>query len=195
MCTLSHLEPTNLMNRLKIITAACVLTFSIGCDQVTKIAAREHLQGEQMQSFLGDTFRLTYAENSGAFLSLGASLPDTWRTLIFVVFVSVFLLGFLVWMFRAKNVSMWTIIASTLIVGGGVGNLIDRIAFDGRVTDFLNMGIGSLRTGIFNVADIWIMVGAALMIILSFRGDHDQKSTEPGGTEAIEDASTPTQSS
>ena len=183
------------MNRLKIITAACVLTFSIGCDQVTKIAAREHLQGEQMQSFLGDTFRLTYAENSGAFLSLGASLPDTWRTLIFVVFVSVFLLGFLVWMFRAKNVSMWTIIASTLIVGGGVGNLIDRIAFDGRVTDFLNMGIGSLRTGIFNVADIWIMVGAALMIILSFRGDHDQKSTEPGGTEAIEDASTPTQSS
>lgn len=166
------------MNRLKIITAACVLLFSIGCDQATKIAARQHLQGEQMQSFLGDTFRLTYAENSGAFLSLGASLPDTWRTIIFVVFVAIFLIGFLIWMFRSKHVSMWTIVASTLIVGGGIGNLIDRVAFDGRVTDFMNMGIGSLRTGIFNVADIWIMVGAALMLILSFKGDLDPSKQE-----------------
>jgi len=53
-----------------------------------------------------------------------------------------------------------------LIVGGGLGNLIDRLFFGGKVTDFVSMGIGPLRTGIFNVADVAIMFGSLGMFLL-----------------------------
>ena len=53
----------------------------------------------------------------------------------------------------------------TLLLAGAVGNLIDRIRLDGLVIDFLNLGIGPLRTGIFNVADMAIMAGAVLLVI------------------------------
>lgn len=165
------------MKRLKLPIILATLIFSIGCDQVTKIAARDHLQGQQMQSYIGDTFRLTYAENSGAFLSLGSTLPDTWRTIIFVVLVAIFLGGFFIWMLRSKHLTWTALMASTLIVGGGIGNLIDRVVFDGKVTDFMNMGIGDLRTGIFNVADIWIVVGAVMMIIVSFQKPPEEEET------------------
>lgn len=55
--------------------------------------------------------------------------------------------------------------ALALICGGGIGNLIDRVRFDGHVTDFLNLGVGSIRTGIFNVADMALMIGVALFFL------------------------------
>ena len=59
----------------------------------------------------------------------------------------------------------------TLLIAGGLGNLIDRLVY-GYVTDFLNVGIGSLRTGIFNVADMAIMLGVGLLF---FAGDGEGK--------------------
>lgn len=59
-------------------------------------------------------------------------------------------------------------IALSLAVGGGIGNLIDRIAF-GSVTDFLNFGIGQVRTGIFNVADMAIMAGLFLFLYAAMK--------------------------
>ena len=140
-----------------------VLFGSVGCDQVTKVAARDYLAGRGTLSYLGDIFRLTYAENHGAFLGLGSTLPETTRTLIFTGLVGVVLLGLLIWVFRTANISKMAVLAASLVIGGGIGNLIDRIAFDGGVTDFLNMGIGTLRTGIFNLADVWIMAGVFLL--------------------------------
>ena len=142
-----------------------VLFTSVACDQVTKIGARKYLEGEGTTSYLGDTFRLTYIENHGAFLGLGSSLPEFWRTMIFVVFVTAMLIGVVVWTIRTPKVSTLALVSLSLVVGGGVGNLIDRVLFDGGVTDFLNIGIGSLRTGIFNVADVWIMLGAGLLFL------------------------------
>ncbi len=163
----------------KLAIIAFVLLGSVGCDQVTKVAAREHLSGRGTISYLGDTFRLTYAENHGAFLSLGASLPGYARTLIFTGVVGIFLAGFAWWLFRTKAISTTMAVASALVIGGGIGNLIDRIAFNGGVTDFMNMGIGGLRTGIFNVADVWIMVGVFLIALSpEIRG-----SKEPGEPE------------
>ncbi len=144
-----------------------ILATSVGCDQVTKIAARQHLEGQGTQSFLGDTFRLTYTENYGAFLGMGSNLPDPVRNLIFVGLVSIFLVGFLVWILRTRELSRTALVSATLIIGGGIGNLIDRVLFDGGVTDFMNLGIGPVRTGIFNVADVWIVVGAAALLLLS----------------------------
>ncbi len=56
------------------------------------------------------------------------------------------------------------IVALTLLAASGLGNLIDRLAYDGRVTDFLNMGFHSLRTGIFNVADLVGVIGVAILL-------------------------------
>jgi signal peptidase II len=64
-----------------------------------------------------------------------------------------------------------TAVALSLICGGGCGNLIDRIAHGGYVIDFLNVGVGGLRTGIFNIADMAIMAGALLMVLPSAKRD------------------------
>ncbi|MBA2663551.1 MAG: signal peptidase II [Bradymonadaceae bacterium] len=142
-----------------------VLLGSVGCDQVTKVVAREHLDGRATLSYLGDTFRLTYVENHGAFLGMGSTLPESVRTLIFVGLVSLSLAVFLFWVLRTSLLSTTTVVASGLLIGGGIGNLIDRVLFNGGVTDFLNIGIGTLRTGIFNVADVWIMAGLFLIVL------------------------------
>lgn len=141
----------------------------VGCDQATKGVARAYLVPGETQSFLHDTFRLIYTENSGAFLSLGAALSDQVRSTIFVIGVGLLSLGALTAALFARNLSRWQIIALSMIGSGGVGNWIDRLAYDGRVTDFLNVGIGSFRTGIFNVADMVLMAGAALFFLASSR--------------------------
>jgi signal peptidase II len=61
-------------------------------------------------------------------------------------------------------------ISWALICGGGFGNLIDRFSRHGYVTDFLNVGIGTLRTGIFNIADFALLVGIALLVLSSASG-------------------------
>jgi signal peptidase II len=63
-------------------------------------------------------------------------------------------------------------VAIALICGGGIGNLIDRVRFDGLVTDFLNVGAGPLRTGIFNVADMALMLGLLLFFVRRERDEH-----------------------
>lgn len=172
----------------KVALVTAIVFGSVGCDQATKVVARQKLQGMETLSYLGDTFRLTYAENYGAFLGMGSSLPAGVRTLIFTVLVGAFLVGLGVWMFRGPVKSTMAIVASSLIIGGGIGNLIDRIAFDGGVTDFLNIGIGSLRTGIFNVADVWIMAGVFMLLFTPEMWETDEDE-EPEEDEAPPTAS------
>lgn len=146
-----------------------VLTTCIVCDQATKVLAKEYLKPRASISFAGDLFRLQYAENTGAFLSLGSTLPEHLRQWIFTVFVGVFLFGLLLYLLFSRELSSNHVTYLALVCSGGLSNLIDRIAYDGRVVDFLNVGIGPLRTGIFNVADMAITAGALLLAIDSFR--------------------------
>ncbi len=135
----------------------------VGCDQATKTVAKDTLSHAGPLSYLGDTVRLQYMENPGAFLSLGATLPLEYRFWIFSVAVSICLLAAAFFLlFKRTNVLLTLGLALT--VGGGIGNLIDRLT-SGRVVDFINVGIGSFRTGIFNIADVAIMVGIGLMVI------------------------------
>jgi signal peptidase II len=142
-----------------------VLVGCVGCDQATESLATEHLQGHGVVSLLDGTLRLQYAENPGGFLSLGASLPARWRTTVFTVGAAGLVAGMLSYAFFALDSAWQTIVALSLICGGGIGNLIDRLRHHGYVVDFLNIGIGSLRTGIFNVADVALMTGFAMIII------------------------------
>lgn len=156
------------MNTFKRGGLLCLLlAATAGCDRVTKHYALTTLAGEPSRSYLGDTVRLDYQENPGGFLSAGATWSPQARTVIFQAANGAFLLIALIMAYRYK----WSRFASVglvLFVAGGLSNLIDRVAI-GTVIDFLNVGIGPVRTGIFNVADVAIMAGVAILAVERLR--------------------------
>jgi len=142
---------------------------TIGCDRVTKHLASENLAASPTRSFLADTVRLTYAENPGGFLSLGADLAEPLRTAVFTVGTGVALVVLLVLMWRSRSARLsWQTVGIALFVAGGLSNWFDRLV-DGRVVDFLNLGVGWLRTGVFNVADMAVTLGAAFFLLEGVR--------------------------
>ncbi|MDA3896381.1 MAG: signal peptidase II [Desulfobacteraceae bacterium] len=142
------------------------LLLLVGCDRLTKIQAIDSLKGNNPISYFGGFFKFIYVENSGAMLGLGGTLPGDLRFYIFTVAVGIILFGGLIYI-AIKPMSKINLILGLLIVGGGFGNLYDRAFNDGLVVDFMLIGIGPLRTGIFNVADIAITVGAIGLIIFT----------------------------
>ncbi|MCP3697915.1 MAG: signal peptidase II [Aliivibrio sp.] len=156
------------MDVWKRVLTILVVTFScVGCDQGTKVLASEYLPKGQMTSYLNDILRIGYTENIGAFLGLGNTLSDSARFWIFVVLVGAFLFGLLAYLIQNSKQNLSSLIALSLIFSGGLSNFYDRVVNNGAVVDFLNIGIGSLRTGIFNVADIAIMLGVFMLFFVS----------------------------
>jgi signal peptidase II len=149
--------------RLALVTG--VLLCSVSCDQVAKTMARASLAASPPVSLLDDFVRFELAQNRGAFLSLGESLPSLARYLLFVVVVGGALALTLVFTLRLRGAGPIQLVALSLLTGGGLGNLIDRLLHDGAVVDFVSVGIGPWRTGIFNVADAAISLGVLLLLI------------------------------
>lgn len=139
------------------------ITATIGCDRVTKHVAATTLSKAPGQSFLADTFRLEYVENTGAFLGLGADWPRPVRTAVFGLGNALLLIA-LPLIARRQRWPRLALLGVALFVAGGASNLVDRITH-GMVIDFMNVGIGSLRTGIFNVADMAIIIGAGILVL------------------------------
>jgi signal peptidase II len=108
--------------------------------------------------------RLQLTFNQGAFLSLGASLPDALRRSIFTMGTGLLLIGALIFALFSNAGAFSVVLAVSLFVAGGIGNLMDRIFHGGSVVDFFNVGVGPLRTGIFNIADVAIMGGVLVLI-------------------------------
>ena len=148
----------------RIATIVLILLACTGCDQATKALAKEYAPRHAALSFANDTIRLQYVENRGAFMGLGAALPEPARKLLLIGGVAVLLVALLGYAVLRATVAT-TVIGLALIAGGGIGNLIDRLAHNGGVVDFLNLGIGTWRTGIFNMADVAILIGAALIVV------------------------------
>ena len=146
-----------------------VMVSCIGCDQLSKHVARSELSGKPRLSYLFDTIRLELFENQGAFLSLGAELTDEWRFWIFTVGAGTLLIGLFLYVLCTSGLDQLELFSFSLVLGGGVSNLLDRCFRDGSVTDFLNTGIGSLRTGVFNLADMAITGGVILLLLSSLR--------------------------
>jgi signal peptidase II len=155
-----------------VLLAMMVIT--IGCDRVTKHAALA-LAGQPGQSFWSDTVRIQYAENQGGFLSLGADWPPAVRMAVFAI-ATVVLMGLLAALAVRQRWSGWPMAGVALYVAGGASNWIDRV-LRGGVIDFMNVGVGPLRTGVFNVADVAIMLGGVLLFVgLSREGRGDLTS-------------------
>lgn len=159
---------SRIVSRVQRLTLVILtLLATIGCDQATKQIAIGTLKGTPPQVYLGGFFRLEYIENPGAFLGLGGAASDSLRFWILTVVVGAAMVWVIVNLFR-KTMPLGTVIALSLLAGGGVSNLLDRMfRTEGRVVDFLNVGIGPVRTGIFNVADVAIMIGVAMLLIAS----------------------------
>lgn len=162
--------------------AAITILLWVVSDQVTKEIAQGLLIHRGRLSYFWDIFRWEYAENPGAFLSLGATLSPQMRFLFLSGLVGVFLLGGLFYLWKDNRLDRVSNLAMASLLGGGLSNLGDRLFRpQGHVVDFMNLGIGPLRTGIFNIADVAIMGGAILLVILNFRrGDQAKVPTESG---------------
>jgi signal peptidase II len=140
---------------------------TIGCDRVTKHMASAALAAGGVRTYLADTIRLEYAENTGGFLSLGANLPEPWRSRLFTTATAVVLVLMAVVAIRARR-DLALLGGACLVLAGGASNWIDRL-LHGSVIDFMNVGIGPLRTGVFNVADVAIMIGVSLLALSRLR--------------------------
>ena len=152
-------------NLKRIILIVVVLCFCVGCDQATKTVAKGHLPSSQPVYVIGDVFLFQYEENPGSFLGLGTNLSHAIRFWLLIVLVGLVLVGALGLILFSPNIHPVNVIAASLVIGGGLSNLVDRLLNEGMVVDFMNVGIGSVRTGVFNLADVAIMVGGGLAVV------------------------------
>ena len=134
------------------------------------------LRDQPPRSYFADMVRLDYAQNPGGFLSVGANLPDSFRTGLFIGTNCTMMLGLLSFIFLKRNIPLQLFVSLVYVLSGGVGNLIDRVSNNGLVTDFINIGIGPIRTGVFNVADMAITFGAIAIGLLTLKRNMDEPS-------------------
>lgn len=143
-------------------------------DQATKAWALATLEGRPSVEVLGTWLQWSFATNSGAAFSFGSG--NTW---VFTIFAAVIITGVLVLTPRVRN--RWWAVSLGLILGGGLGNFIDRIFRDpgigqGHVIDFIRVP----NWPVFNIADMAVVGGALLAVLLSLRGiDYRDGAAEP----------------
>ncbi len=155
---------------------ALMLVLNIGCDQVSKNIVREKIDYNENISIIKNCFILTKVENTGAFLSAGNDLPYFVR-LVLLSILPVIVLGYgLFYLFYKTNLPKVMQIGLCFLIGGGIGNVYDRIAF-GSVTDFLHIDFGLFRTGIFNLADVSIMTGIGILLVHSLKQQYAQSQS------------------
>jgi signal peptidase II len=145
----------------RLILVAIITLASVGCDQATKHFARHTLAAPERISILDGLVHLELAENRGAFLSFGSNLSAEARRFLFIICPSVLLLAVAFASLFGPRLEPGHVIGLALVLGGGVGNLIDRLFQDGVVTDFVRVSLGPVRTGIFNMSDLAIVLGVA----------------------------------
>jgi signal peptidase II len=152
----------------RVLFFALPLLACIGCDQATKRIAVSALAGSPGISLAADAVRFELFSNPGGFLSLGAALPEGLRHALFVLGVPL-LLAVIGAGLVSRDAPRGRLLGAALLVGGGLGNWLDRLLHAGAVTDFVSVGVGGLRTGVFNVADVAVGVGIALLLSRSTR--------------------------
>jgi signal peptidase II len=152
----------------KLVVLVLTMVVCLACDRLTKNLARRELPLEP-RSVLGGLIRLEFAENRGAFMSLGSALPEAAHRVLLLVLAAIVVGVLAVLAFRAHSLSLMQFTALSCIAAGGCGNLIDRMLYDGRVVDWVSVGFKALRTGVFNLADVAVIGGGLVYLLSSFR--------------------------
>jgi signal peptidase II len=142
-------------------------------DQWTKFLIHRSMRLHESITVVEGFFAITYIRNPGAAFGFLANLSDHFR-LYFFVTVSVVALIFLgAFFLKTPREDFWTQVGISLVVGGAIGNLIDRLRL-GEVIDFLDFFVGSVHWPAFNVADSAISIGLALMVLQLFLRSRDE---------------------
>ena len=155
--------------RKRNILITIIVLLAIAFDQISKVWVRNNFESYIETSIVGDIFTLIKVENTGAFLGMGSELPETLRVLLLIVLPVIVLVGITIYTYLDKSLDKTSIIGFSLIIGGGIGNIFDRIVY-GSVTDFLYLNFEFFKTGIFNIADLSVTTGMILILISSFKG-------------------------
>ena len=149
----------------------------ISWDRVSKDFAKEHLRDQPARSYLHDIFRLEYVENTGAAMSLADDLSRQASFWLLGILPLAALVGLFVYVVaNARDIRTSRLVALTLIFAGGMGNILDRLLFDRHVSDFMNVGLLAVRSGVFNFADLWITAGALWIVVDTFKQKTQTKS-------------------
>jgi signal peptidase II len=133
-------------------------------DRLTKIIAIKYLKESDPIKLLNDIIILTFTENTGAFLSLGAKWNIYIKYFVLLIVPIIICIIILIYL-MTKEAKMHRIIIGSCIIGGGIGNLFDRLFNNFKVIDFMNYGIGNIRTGILNVADLSVTFGVIILML------------------------------
>jgi signal peptidase II len=148
-------------------------------DRWTKQLAAQHIGLYAHIQVIPSFFRLTHTENTGAAFSLFADSPTPLKTGLLITFSGVALVVVSVLLWKNHHAHMSTGIGLSLILGGALGNLWDRLA-RGRVVDFLLFYIKSYQWPVFNLADSAIVVGAGLLVLeILFHRSNGQEKINP----------------
>ncbi|WP_423147729.1 signal peptidase II [Rubrolithibacter danxiaensis] len=158
----------NLRKLIRNLFILMIVLCNIGCDQITKTIVREHVDYNEKIEIISDHFTLTKIENSGAFLSLGDNLPVLVKIFLLSVLPLIVLSSGMYILLTKTEMAKSLIVGICFVIGGGIGNLYDRILY-GSVTDFLHIDFILFQTGIFNMADVSIMTGMFIILLNLFQ--------------------------
>lgn len=146
----------------KALVFATVLAGVLALDIATKILVQKHFFLYQQMDIIGEYVRLTYIYNPGA--AFGIHLGEHSRGIFLVL--SLVALAALIAMFWFTNAAdRLRLISISLICGGAIGNLIDRVRSESGVVDFIDVGVGTIRWPVFNVADMAVTAGAIILAL------------------------------
>ena len=150
---------------IRLVLILLIITVNIGCDQFSKKIVKRSVLPYEVVHIFNDHLTVTRVENSGAFLSAGDSMSKSAKRIFLAVIPMIAMVVGLAYLLL-RPVSNNMLAGLCFVIGGGVGNLLDRMVY-GSVTDFLYLKFGVFQTGIFNMADVSIMTGM-LLIFLQF---------------------------
>ncbi|MFD2564773.1 signal peptidase II [Aquimarina rubra] len=150
--------------KIRVLSILSLVLLNIGCDQISKNVVRNTIEKNERIEVFENNFVLTKVENSGAAYSLGSDLAPLLKIILLQVLPIIVLLFLLRLILINTKYSKETVLGFTFIIGGGIGNLYDRIVH-GSVTDFMIMDLGIIKTEIFNMADVSIMIGSFIILI------------------------------
>lgn len=153
---------TKRVTRIGLILLIVVL--NIGCDQVSKKMVRDTVSTNDNIEVIGNHLTVTHVENSGAFLSIGDSLPQATKNILLAALPLIALILGFAYILTKTSITAVPLAGFCFIMGGGIGNIFDRMRF-GSVTDFLHIDAGFFHTGIFNMADVSIITGTLIVLV------------------------------
>lgn len=175
--------------RIKYLLLAAISGAIITADQAVKMYVHTHFDLHESIEVIPNFFNLTYVRNEGAAFGFLSTSHPIFKEIFFLSMPPIALLIILAILRNVLESDRWTISSLSLVFGGAIGNYIDRLRFR-YVIDFLDFHIDRKYVWpAFNIADMAIVCGVAVLLFLEFTRNKDAQSTQVNPTEEAEQAS------